>query len=95
MAGAEGTRRARCTQRDPRVIALPACATPPLCTRAMPGRGRRQKPCEQVGRQASRLGTQVSVRNEYHALHGTQSAMLTSFHIAELLLLTYTYLLTY
>ena len=27
----------RGTQRDPREIALPACATPPSCTRAMPG----------------------------------------------------------
>ena len=41
QAGAAGTTgyEGHGAQRDPRVIALPACATSPLCTRAMPGRG--------------------------------------------------------
>lgn len=41
QAGAVGTTgyEGHGAQRDPRVIALPACATSPLCTRAMPGRG--------------------------------------------------------
>ena len=60
QAGAVGTTgyEGHGAQRDPRVIALPACATSPLCTRAMPGRGHRGASSSEV---TGRVGSAASL----------------------------------
>ena len=60
QAGAAGTTgyEGHGAQRDPRVIALPACATSPLCTRAMPGRGHRGASSSEV---TGRVGSAASL----------------------------------